>query len=127
MIKLSRWFALGAVYAVLSVVAGSLAAHALKPLLNDNDGMTVFMLARDYLGYHGLVLMVIAMAIERWPSMALHRPTRLIASGAALFSGALFALALTAWKPVAHLAPVGGGLMIIGWLWLTYLSIRAAK
>lgn len=127
MIKLSYWFGLGAIFAVISVISGSFASHALKPLLTANETTEIFAIAKDYLGYHGLVLMVIAMAIERWPELRMHRPTRLIATGAMVFSAALYLLALTGWRPYAHFAPLGGGLMIIGWLWLTWISFRAAR
>jgi uncharacterized membrane protein YgdD (TMEM256/DUF423 family) len=45
--------------------------------------------------------------------------------GAAIFSGTLYALALGAPRWLGAVTPVGGSLLIAGWLWLARRSTRA--
>jgi uncharacterized membrane protein YgdD (TMEM256/DUF423 family) len=45
--------------------------------------------------------------------------------GAAIFSGTLYALALGAPRWLGAVTPVGGSLLIAGWLWLAWRSTLA--
>ena len=40
----------------------------------------------------------------------------MFSAGLVLFPGALYALAVTGWRPVAMLAPLGGLSLMAGWL-----------
>jgi uncharacterized membrane protein YgdD (TMEM256/DUF423 family) len=111
---------LGVIYVLLSVALGALGAHALAATLNEYDSTTVFITARDYLAYHGLALVAAGFADSRVKDLQIEKALLLLAVGAAFFSGALFAYALSNWKPITHLAPLGGGMMIIGWLLMLY-------
>lgn len=44
----------------------------------------------------------------------------MILAGAALFAGALYALALTHERAIAMIAPVGGSVLILGWIALAF-------
>ena len=122
-----RLFLIGVIYAGLSVVLGSMAAHALKPTLALYNTSAVFAIGHDYLAYHGLALMLIALAEQRWQQLRAERAGSLIAIGAAIFSSALLVFSVTGIKWVAHFAPVGGGLMILGWLWLAWRTFHSVR
>lgn len=125
--RISLWFVLGAIYGVSSVIIGSFGSHAFKALLIANETESAYHIAKDYLGFHGLALMVLAMAIERWPQVSMNRPAVLLSAGAFIFSLSLLTFSLTGLRWVVHMAPVGGAVMIIGWLWLIVLSFRHAR
>jgi uncharacterized membrane protein YgdD (TMEM256/DUF423 family) len=60
-----------------------------------------------------LALFVVCWAIAQWPQAA----TALTVAGVILFSGSLYLLAFNLFNP-GYLTPVGGTLLIAGWLWL---------
>ena len=121
---MSRLFLIGVIYAGLSVLLGSMGAHALKATLALHNTQAVFEIGHDYLAYHGLALMLIALAEQRWQQLHAERAGSLIAIGAAIFSSALLLFSITGIKWVTHFAPLGGGLMILGWLWLAWRAWR---
>ena len=47
----------------------------------------------------------------------------IILTGAFIFASVLDALALNAPRAVAALAPIGGSLMMIGWLWIGLVAL----
>jgi len=124
---MSRLFLIGVLYAGFSVLLGSLGAHALKAMLSQLDSAAVFEIGNDYLAYHGLALMLIALAEQRWPQLQSERAGSLIAIGAAIFSSALIVFSLTGLRWLTHFAPLGGGLMILGWLWLAWRAFHSVR
>lgn len=122
-----RLFLIGVIYAGLSVVLGSMGAHALKATLQLHDSATVFEIGHDYLAYHGLTLMLIALAEQRWQHLRAERAGSLIAIGAAVFSSALLLFSITGIKWLTHFAPLGGGVMILGWLWLAWRAFHSVR
>lgn len=122
-----RLFLIGVIYAGLSVVLGSMGAHALKATLALHNSVGVFEIGHDYLAYHGLALMLIALAEQRWQQLRAERAGSLIAIGAAVFSSALLLFSVTGVKWLTHFAPVGGGLMILGWLWLAWRAFHSVR
>jgi uncharacterized membrane protein YgdD (TMEM256/DUF423 family) len=50
-----------------------------------------------------------------------------IVVGVILFSGSLYVLALTSYRPVAFLTPVGGLFLIAGWVAIIFSFVRTAK
>ena len=120
-------FFIGVLYAGLSVLFGSLGAHALKTTLTLHQSVAVFEIGNDYLAYHGLALMLIALSDQRWPQLRGTQAGMWIAFGAAIFSTALLLFSLTGVRWLAHFAPLGGGFMILGWLWLAWRAFQSAR
>ena len=54
--------------------------------------------------------------------MAQTSTVKLFVAGIVLFSGSLYLLALTSWKFLGPLTPLGGAAFIAGWLALTLLA-----
>ena len=65
---------------------------------------------------------IAALVLLRWPGA--RGPAVLLLAGSALFGTALTLLALGAPRSVAMAAPVGGVLMIGGWLWAAWVLRR---
>lgn len=64
-------------------------------------------------------------AVVLWAARGFPLAAILMALGAALFSGTLYALALGAPGVVAQLAPAGGTLMLLAWVFLLAGVLRA--
>ncbi len=99
-----------------AVAAGAFATHALKPELSDRL-LAVFETAARYQMYHALALLLVALI----RSQGLGVPGLLTASGwafvigTAVFSGSLYALALTGQNMLGAVAPLGGAALMVGW------------
>jgi uncharacterized membrane protein YgdD (TMEM256/DUF423 family) len=113
---------LGAASALLSVAAGAFGAHALRSRLTP-EYLTVFETAARYQMYHALGLIAVAWAVSRWPSGTAQWAGWLFVVGTALFSGSLYALALTGTLWLGAITPLGGAAFLLGWFCLA-LSAR---
>jgi len=107
----------GALLAGLGVALGAVGAHALKDVLIQNNRTDVFETAVKYQLYHGLAMLVVGVLAGTTKSN-LNRVGVLFLSGVLLFSGSLYTLSLTSIKWIAYATPVGGVLMIGGWVLL---------
>jgi uncharacterized membrane protein YgdD (TMEM256/DUF423 family) len=122
--SVDRVFAgLGALSAFLAVAAGAFGAHALRARLSP-DLLAVFETAARYQMYHALGLLAVAWMVTRWPGPWPARAGWLFVAGTVLFSGSLYALALTGVRWLGAITPIGGVLMIGGWLWAAYVFAR---
>jgi uncharacterized membrane protein YgdD (TMEM256/DUF423 family) len=113
---------LGALSAFLSVAAGAFGAHALRTRLGP-ELLTTFETAVRYQMYHALGLLAVAWAATRWPGPLVHWAGWLFVVGTALFSGSLYALALTRVRWLGAITPLGGAAFLAGWACLA-LSVR---
>ena len=121
----SGWIALGAVNAALAVAAGAFAAHGLRDRL-DARALEVFETGARYHMYHALAMIaagLVATAGVRGASAA----GWLFQAGIALFSGSLYALALSGVRALGPITPIGGLLFLAGWLWLAWAAWRGAS
>ena len=117
----SGWIALGALNAAIAVAAGAFAAHGLRDRL-DARALEVFETAARYHMFHALALIlagVLATSIR-----GAHTAGWLFQIGIVLFSGSLYALALTGAKGLGAVTPFGGVAFLAGWLWLGWAAWR---
>jgi len=118
------WLTIGALFGFASVALGAFGAHGLKTSLRERDlspqeqtqRLDNWEVAARYQMYHGLALIAVGL-------LAGHRPRRLWSAAAAaftvgvlIFSGCLYAYVLSGAKPWALVVPVGGVLLLLGWL-----------
>jgi len=106
---------IGAVLGATGVVAGAFGAHALRGRLDPAD-LAVFETAARYQLYHALALVAVSIWLEQAVRPPFEWAARLFALGVVLFSGSLYLLVLTGQKWLGAVTPVGGGLLILGWL-----------
>ena len=99
------------------------AAHALKGKLTP-DLFEVFEVGARYHMYHALALLGVAWAVTRWPGAATTWAGWLFVAGIALFSGSLYALALTGIRPLGAITPLGGVCFLAGWVMLGWAAWR---
>src|SRR5689334_11780647 len=108
------WIVLGAVNAFLSVAAGAFGAHALKARLAP-ELLTIFETGARYHMYHSLGLIAIGLVAQARPSPLLSGAGWAMLAGILLFSGSLYALALTGVRGLGAITPLGGLGFLAGW------------
>jgi uncharacterized membrane protein YgdD (TMEM256/DUF423 family) len=113
--------ALGALNAALAVAAGAFAAHALRERL-EARALEVFETAARYHIYHAVAMVLAGMLVATRGSAT---AGWLFQAGIVLFSGSLYALALTDVKVLGAITPLGGLAFLAGWLWLAWSAWRA--
>ncbi len=109
------WAQLGGAFMALAVIIGAFAAHALKARLTP-EMHQVFEVGVRYHVYHALGMFVIAWLSTVRSTSLLNAAGSCFVAGIVFFSGALYLYAVTGFKPLAMLAPVGGALFIAGWV-----------
>jgi uncharacterized membrane protein YgdD (TMEM256/DUF423 family) len=110
--------AAGAINAALAVAAGAFAAHGLKDRL-EKPALDIFETAARYHMYHALAMVLAGLLLARSAGWTFQ-------VGIALFSGSLYALALTDVKVLGAVTPLGGLAFLVGWLWLAATVLRQA-
>ncbi|HEX5031831.1 MAG TPA: DUF423 domain-containing protein [Candidatus Eisenbacteria bacterium] len=108
---------LGAASGLIGVAAGAFGAHALRAVLAP-DLLQAFETGSRYQIAHALALILTAMALERSGRAALAWAGWLFLAGQVLFSGSLYALALSGTRLWGVVTPFGGVCLLAGWLML---------
>lgn len=118
------FFAFGSGFALIAVVTGAFAAHALKSRLSP-DMFQVFEVAVRYQMYHALGLIAVAWASTQWSGQLITASGWLFVAGIVIFSGSLYVLSLTGVRWLGAITPIGGVAFIIGWGCLLWAAIRS--
>jgi uncharacterized membrane protein YgdD (TMEM256/DUF423 family) len=113
------FFAAGCVSAFVAVTLGAFGAHGLRGRLVP-DMLTTFEIGVRYQMYHALGMLAVGLALARWPSSATALAGWLFIAGTIVFSGSLYALALTGQRWLGAVTPVGGAAFIAGWIVLAW-------
>ena len=108
-----------ALMGLLAVALGAFGAHGLKNLFAQNGMAAVWEKAVFYHFIHAVMLFVLAM---RRPVVT--GPWLSFLVGIILFSGSLYALALTKITWIGFITPFGGISFIVGWLWLVFVAAK---
>lgn len=115
---------LGAVFCFTGVLAGALGSHALKDYLIEMDSLSRYLLATDYMFYHGIALILVAYAGDRFSNIPFYQAGWLFVAGTFLFQGNLYLGSLTDIRVLAALTPVGGLCLLAGWLLFAIQAVR---
>ncbi len=111
--------ALGALNAAIAVAAGAFGAHGLRERLEPR-ALEIFETAARYQIYHALAIILCGVFATRGATTA----GWLFQAGILVFSGSLYALALTGVKGLGAVTPLGGLAFLIGWIWLAWSAWR---
>jgi uncharacterized membrane protein YgdD (TMEM256/DUF423 family) len=107
----------------VAVGLGAFGAHALKNMV-EPDMLEVWKTAVFYQFIHTLTIFIAAVCAPLWNSKSVLWACLAWTGGILLFSGSLYALVLTGIKILGAITPIGGVLMILGWLLLAYSAAR---
>ena len=118
--------ALGAFLLALAVALGAFGAHGLKSHL-DAYLMGVWEKAVFYHFIHSFGLLAVGLAARSGSldGSTASRVTWLLLAGIVLFSGSLYAVALTRITMLGAITPLGGLAFIAAWLWLGIGLLRS--
>jgi uncharacterized membrane protein YgdD (TMEM256/DUF423 family) len=112
-----NWFQVGAFFGLTGVILGAFGAHMMKGRLEPNL-MNAYQTAVLYQFIHALALLTIARTgID---PKTLNLAGTCFTAGILLFSGSLYALALTGIKVLGAITPLGGLFFIAAWLFLLF-------
>jgi len=113
-----------AISGALAVALGAFAAHGLHDLLESNNRLSTFETASQYHFYHSIALLFIGNYIKQSPSGLLKGSAFCMFGGIIVFSGSLYILSITNQTILGAVAPIGGILLITGWV---LLAVGIAK
>lgn len=119
---LPGWIATGAFLVAVAIAAGAFGAHGLADRLEPR-ALELWETSARYLAYAAFGLIAIGLAGERLGRGAAVSGGALVA-GAVLFSGSLAALALGAPRWFGAITPIGGLLLIAGFLTFAWSVAR---
>jgi len=118
------WILLCGVNAAIAIAAGAYGWHALGDTPDIRD---VFMMGSQYQMWHALALLGVGLLTLHRPSRALTMAGVCFQVGIILFAGTLYCFGAFMFVPVTGAAPVGGGLLMLGWLILGIQGARVAR
>ena len=118
----------GALLGFIGVAAGSFGAHGLKDLFEANGYAANWETAVRYCLFHAVVLVAICSLANGSENAGLTTLLTVAAGcfvvGVLIFSGCLGVLALTGIRILGAIVPIGGVLLLIGWVTLAVAISR---
>lgn len=118
------WLSIAAINMALAVMLGAFGAHGLKHLANPQQ-LAWWQTGTQYFFYHALGLLAVAILMHVLPRLPLKIPFYCLQSGIIIFCGSLYLMALGLPRWLGAITPIGGVLMIIGWLTLAWISLKS--
>jgi uncharacterized membrane protein YgdD (TMEM256/DUF423 family) len=135
----ATWFRIGAWLGLLGVAAGAFGAHGLEGLFKSAGEapttdpkvvaparrIEVFHTGAQYQMYHAFGLLALGLLLARSPGAGGAAATACGAAfllGIVLFSGSLYAMALTGQRWLGMITPLGGVAFLVGWLALAAVA-----
>lgn len=108
----------GAILGALGVALGAFGAHALKDMLTASNRLDTFETAVKYQFYHALALILVGILSQNFTAKTMNYSGLSMLIGTIIFSGSLYLICFTGIKAFGAIAPIGGTLMIVGWVLL---------
>jgi uncharacterized membrane protein YgdD (TMEM256/DUF423 family) len=119
-----HWIAIGALGCALSVAAGAFGAHGLKARL-DPAALTLWETAARYLMYGSLGVTLLGITSQLGARPALGAAGYSLVAGTLIFSGTVMLLAVGGPRWLGAVTPIGGLLMIVGFVLFALGALRA--
>ncbi|GAA4313268.1 hypothetical protein GCM10023115_30240 [Pontixanthobacter gangjinensis] len=126
----SRFLITGAIFGLAAVILGAFAAHGLKSSISA-ESLNSFETGVRFQMYHAFLLLIIG-GVNSSALKRINWIFYLLCSGVIFFSGSIYLLStgeLTGidFKSFALVTPLGGSLLILGWLLLLLDFIKLKK
>jgi len=115
---------LGAGNAILAILLGAFAAHAVRDSLSIKM-LSVFHTAVDYHLYHALGLIIVGLLISQRPNnLLLNASVVTMLIGLVIFCGSLYALSLSGLTWIGMMTPFGGIAFMVSWILVLFAFIK---
>lgn len=118
-----NWIKIAAINLTCAVALGAFGAHGLKTIANAHQ-MDLWQTATFYLFIHALGLLALGV-LHQLSQARITLSTSLLQIGVLIFSGSLYAMALGAPTWLGAITPIGGMLMIFGWVSLCFVKFQS--
>lgn len=112
-----------AILALLGVALGAFGSHGLKETLSA-DMMSVYQTGSHYHLTHALALLGIGILARQMDSKAIKVAGIAMIFGILVFSGSLYALAISGVRILGAITPIGGVGFMVGWAALAVAAIK---
>ena len=113
----------GSFFGLLAVMIGAFGAHGLENQLTTH-ALARYQTGVEYQFYHVGVLLIIGILLSQFQSKLLTLAGIFFTLGVILFSGSLYAYALTGIKLFGMITPLGGLCFLAGWGLLLTFSLK---
>lgn len=118
------WLVMGAFVGAMAVAFGAFGAHSLPQffeameftLSEREKGLRNWETAAQYQMYHAIALIVLGLYASKFPGLLPTLAGYSFFFGQLIFSGLLYALVLSKITILGAIVPIGGTLMIVGWV-----------
>ncbi len=118
------WIISGALLGGIAVALGAFGSHGLKEQLESSGQSANFETAVRYQMYHALALVLIGLFALHSDSATLRAAGICMLAGTLIFSGLLYGIVFTGQKMLGAIVPIGGVLLIAGWMALAAAAWR---
>lgn len=118
--------ACAAVFGATGVALGAFGAHALAARLSPAL-LATWRTAVDYQLLHALALLAVVLLATHSGGAMLRRAGWAFVAGVLLFSGSLYVLALDGPRWLGPVTPIGGVLLVLGWVLLAVHAVRSPR
>lgn len=116
-----NWIGIAAINMAIAVALGAFGAHGLEGHVSIQQ-LEWWHTATLYLFVHALGLLLVGLLIRL--KYITQTTAWLLQIGIIIFAGSLYAMTLGASRWFGAITPIGGVLMIAGWLWLAVSAFR---
>lgn len=116
-----NWIAIASLNLAFAVTLGAFGAHGLKTMATAEQ-LAWWQTGTLYFFFHALGLLIVGVLIKHFGFSQL--PAWLLQAGIVIFSGSLYLMALGAPRWFGAITPIGGLLMIAGWLYLAVVAFK---
>lgn len=119
-----NWIGIAAINMAIAVALGAFGAHGLKNMVSAQQ-LEWWQTATLYWFVHALGLLLVGILIRL--KSTTQTTAWLLQIGILIFAGSLYAMTLGAPRWFGAITPIGGVLMITGWLWLAVSTFRLGQ
>lgn len=118
-----NWIFIGALLGAVSVIAGAFGAHGLASRL-DARGLELWETAFRYLMYGALALALVGLLARQGAVRGVTGAGWCLLAGSLIFSGTVAVLALGGPRWLGAITPIGGTLLIAGFLLFAWAALK---
>lgn len=119
------WLMLASLNLALAVMMGAFGAHGMQSRLAP-QALGWWHTATQYWFWTALGLLALGVLQRALPQWPVQGPAWCLQLGALIFAGSLYLMCFGAPRWLGAITPIGGTVMIVGWLWLAWLAYRSA-
>ena len=120
-----NWLFVSALSSFIVITLGAFGAHSLKDIL-DAYSKEVYEKAVQYHMYHSLAIALVGLLQTQITSVSFAASGWAFLIGTILFSGSLYLLAITGYKWLGAITPLGGASFLFGWALLAYRVLKVS-